>query len=153
MRQVASVVGLSSGRVKRFRCSVLARSGLEGATVRWRGYASLSESDTGPVSGDVNGLPDDGLLRSGLIAYRLFYTTSGVCGIFWCAPFGRRFEETNPSGTGGCGTRPVGTAVSEEVAILAKRGPFRGPERSLIWVGWDLAGRWGGMLLGRPFSS
>ena len=74
------VVELSSGRVNRFRCSVLARSGLEGATVRWRGYASLSESDTGPVSGDVNGLPDDGLLRSGLIAYRLFYTTSACVG-------------------------------------------------------------------------
>ena len=65
------VVGLSNGRGNRFRCSVLARSGLEGATVRWRGYASLSESDTGPVSGDVNGLPDDGLLRSGLIADRV----------------------------------------------------------------------------------
>ena len=41
-------------RYNDYRCSVPARSGLEGATVRWHGHTNLLEPDTGPSSETVN---------------------------------------------------------------------------------------------------
>ena len=58
------------------RCSVPARSGLEGATVRWRGHTNRPEADTAPSS--VNEPLDAGRLWGGLIAYKPSYTTSGA---------------------------------------------------------------------------
>ena len=56
------------------RCSRPARSGLEGATLRWHGHTNLPEPDTAPPC--VNEPPDDDQLWGGLIAYKPTYTTS-----------------------------------------------------------------------------
>ena len=61
-------------RYNDYRCSVPARSGLEGATVRWHGHTDQPEPDTAPSS--INEPPDAGRLWDGLIAYKLSYTTS-----------------------------------------------------------------------------
>ena len=80
-------------RYNDYRCSVPARSGLEGATVRWHGHTNQSEPDTAPPS--VNEPPDAGQLWGGLIAYKPSYTTSARKGSSGARPSGRRPEETN----------------------------------------------------------
>ena len=59
-------------RYNDYRCSVPARSGLEGATVRWHGHTNQPEADTNPASGSVNEPPDGGQLWGGLIVLPAF---------------------------------------------------------------------------------
>ena len=87
-----------------YRCSVPARSGLEGATVRWRGHTNRPEADTAPSS--VNEPLDAGRLWGGLIGYKPSYTTSA------------RKESS--------GARPPGNAPKKQISV--KRGVVgRGP--------------------------
>ena len=87
-----------------YRCSVPARSGLEGATVRWRGHTNRPEADTAPSS--VNEPLDAGRLWGGLIGYKPSYTTSA------------RKQSS--------GARPPGNAPKKQISV--KRGVVgRGP--------------------------
>ncbi len=132
-------------RYNDYRCSVPARSGLEGATVRWHGHANESEPDTAPSC--ANEPADAGRLWGGLIACKPSYTTSA------------RKKSS--------GARPSGDAPRRRIAakqrVMGRGPPVRRrrrwtPERryyetktvsgswagpDMAWVGSDLARRWG----------
>ena len=125
-------------RYNDYRCSVPARSGLEGATLRWHGHTNQSEPDTAPPS--VNEPPDDGQLWGGLIAYKPSYTTSACKESSGARPSGnaprkqisaenrRSWDVAHPSGGGESGLRRDATT---------KPGLLRGPGQDPKPVGWD----------------
>ena len=132
-------------RYNDYRCSVPARSGLEGATVRWHGHTDQPEPDTGPPS--VNDPPDAGRLWGGLIGYKSSYTTSARKKSSGARPSGDapRKRITTKRGVVGRGPplrrRRRWTPERRNYQTRAVSGSWAGPD--VAWVGSDLARRWG----------
>ena len=132
-------------RYNDYRCSVPARSGLEGATVRWHGHTNESEPDTAPPS--VNEPPDAGRLWGGLIAYKPSYTTSVCKESSGARPSGNapRRRITTKQGVVGRGPPPrrrrKWTPERRNYETRATSGSWAGPD--MAWVGSDLARRFG----------
>ena len=130
-----------------YRCSVPARSGLEGATVRWHGHTNQPEPDTNPASGAVNEPPDAGQLWGGLIGYKPSYTTSAREGSSGARPAGnaprkqvsakQRVAERGPPPR----RRQRWTPERRNYETRAASGSWAGPD--VGWVGSELARRFG----------
>ena len=127
------------------RCSRPARSGLEGATVRWHGHTNLPEPDTAPPS--VNEPPDDDQLWGGLIAYKPAYTTSAREESSGARPSGDapRKQDSAEQPVVGRGPPPrkrtKWTPERRNYETRATSGSWAGPDAG--WVGSDLARRFG----------
>ena len=132
-------------RYNDYRCSVPARSGLEGATVRWHGHTNQPEPDTAPPP--VNEPPDAGQLWGGLIAYKPSYTTSARKESSGARPAGDapRKGTTAKQGVAGRGPplrrRRRWTLERRNYETRTTSGTWTGPDAG--WVGLVLARRWG----------
>ena len=132
-------------RYNDYRCSVPARSGLEGATVRWHGHTNQPEPDT--ASPSVNEPSDDGQLWGGLIAYKPSYTTSARERSSDARPSGDapRKQISAKRGVVGRGPPPrrrqSWTPERHNYETRAAAGSWAGPD--VGWVGSDLARRFG----------
>ena len=130
-----------------YRCSVPARSGLEGATVRWHGHTNQPEPDGGPASGPVNEPLDDGLLWGGLIAYKPSYTTSARKESSGARPSGSAPRKQNSPKRKIVGRSPPArrrrrwTPERRNYDRRTSSGAWAGPDAG--WVGSDLARRFG----------
>ena len=133
-------------RYNDYRCSVPARSGLEGATLRWHGHTNQSEPDTAPPC--VNEPPDAGQLWGGLIGYKPSYTTSACKESSGARPSGdapRKQISAKQKVMGRGPPLPEEEKVDSGEDATTKpgllRGPGWGPDAG--WVGSDLARRFG----------
>ena len=132
-------------RYNDYRCSRPARSGLEGATLRWHGHTNQSEPDVAPPS--VNEPPDDDQLWGGLIAYKPSYTTSARKESSGARPSGdaprkqdsakQPVVERSPPPR----KRTKWTPERRNYETKATSGSWAGPDTG--WVGSDLARRFG----------
>ena len=132
-------------RYNDYRCSVPARSGLEGATVRWHGHTNESEPDTAPSS--VNEPPDAGLLWGGLIGYKPSYTASACKESSGARPSGDAPRKQISAKQRVMGRDPPvrrrrrWTPERRNYETRAALGSWAGPDAG--WVGSDLARRFG----------